>query len=238
MVPVVNERRAVDLEKTISSINNLEVLPDVVIHTGDIVHNGSDEEYLVASSLLKKLKPPLFVVPGNRDVRFNLRKAFPTEFYDKLDDRFVQYVIECFPVRILMLDTVNLGGNKGEFCLERINNLKMITEKKSSKPTFVFMHHPPFETLKCPDPFQFQDNENMLRLRIELSRVKNLKYIFCGHVHRFESGCVETIPVSCVPSIATDLRWGKYSFHQKDRPLYQLHKFHSDHGVLSQTKLV
>ena len=43
--------------------------PDVVIHGGDIAHDGKLEEYRAAHDILKTLEAPLFVMPGNKDKR-------------------------------------------------------------------------------------------------------------------------------------------------------------------------
>ena len=37
-----------DFERTIADINSLDPRPDVIVHTGDIVHNGRPDEYAEA----------------------------------------------------------------------------------------------------------------------------------------------------------------------------------------------
>jgi hypothetical protein len=38
-----------DLELMIADINGLDPIPDVIVHTGDIVHNGDPQEYALAT---------------------------------------------------------------------------------------------------------------------------------------------------------------------------------------------
>ena len=44
------DEKLVALEKCIEAINNLDTLPDVVIHTGDLSDNGSSAELLLAKN--------------------------------------------------------------------------------------------------------------------------------------------------------------------------------------------
>jgi hypothetical protein len=41
-----------------------------------------------------------------------------------------------------------------------------------------------------------------------------------------------------VPSVAVDLRYGEYSPGMTDQPVYQVHRFESDQGFVSETRLV
>jgi 3',5'-cyclic AMP phosphodiesterase CpdA len=45
------DRRAADLARTLADINALDPAPDVIIHTGDVVHGGRREDYAAAASL-------------------------------------------------------------------------------------------------------------------------------------------------------------------------------------------
>ena len=42
------DQRIRDFERTIADINALDPAPDVIVHTGDIVHNGRQDEYAQA----------------------------------------------------------------------------------------------------------------------------------------------------------------------------------------------
>ena len=67
------ERRLRDFASTIADINALDPPPDVIVHSGDIVHNGREDEYAQAVELLAKAQAPVYVLPGNKDDRANLR---------------------------------------------------------------------------------------------------------------------------------------------------------------------
>ena len=50
------ERRMRDFAPTIADINALDPPADVIVHTGDIVHNGRQDEYAQARALLADRK--------------------------------------------------------------------------------------------------------------------------------------------------------------------------------------
>jgi Icc protein len=70
------DRRTRDFALTIADINALDPAPDLIVHTGDIVHNGRRDEYAQAVALLAKARAPAYVLPGNKDDRANLRAVF------------------------------------------------------------------------------------------------------------------------------------------------------------------
>ena len=45
-------------------INSLDPAPDVIVHTGDIVHNGLQDEYAQAASILAKASAPAMTSTG------------------------------------------------------------------------------------------------------------------------------------------------------------------------------
>jgi 3',5'-cyclic AMP phosphodiesterase CpdA len=233
-----SDRRMRDFERTIADIDALEMRPDVIVHTGDVVHNGRDEEYAEAAALLATAKSSVYVLAGNRDDRRTLRKAFSGNDYINDNSEFIEYAIDDFPVRLIMLDTLSLQSNKGDFCQKRMENLQHLASWESSKPVAVFTHHPPFEATECPEPLQFETRESMLRLRNALQKIDSVAAIFCGHVHRFDMGDVEGTRAVAMPSIATSLRKGEYPEGMKTQPVYQLHRFDPVWGFTTETRIV
>ena len=72
-------QRARCLSRCISDINLQQ--PDIVIFTGDTVQHGTPEEYNHLRRLLAPLKSPLYLVPGNRDNKPEIRAAFKDQSY-------------------------------------------------------------------------------------------------------------------------------------------------------------
>src|SRR6516164_4143570 len=66
-----------------------------------------DAEYSNLNHLLRRLESfPVFVIPGNHDRRGNLREALKHLTGVVSDPHYVQYTVDDFPVRLVMLDTL------------------------------------------------------------------------------------------------------------------------------------
>jgi 3',5'-cyclic AMP phosphodiesterase CpdA len=232
------DRRMRDFELTIADINALDPAPDVIVHTGDIVHNGRQDEYARAVAILAKAHAPVYVLAGNKDDRANLRSAFAVGGYFAPDSGFIDYAVEDYPVRLIALDTLSSGSNKGDFCPERVRRLIELIDAETTKPIAVFAHHPPFAVPVGPDPLNIETPEMMSRLREALQHSGRVVAVFSGHVHRAAEGRVGNIPASVMPCIATVLRKGEYPAHMKMRPVYHVHRFDPDCGFVTETRIV
>lgn len=232
------ERRRRDLERTIADINELDPLPDIIVHTGDITQHGAPEEYRIVEGTLRKARAPFVLVPGNKDNKTNLRAAFSTYGFFPEAGEFLQYSIERFPVRIFAVDTVTPGFNKGDYCIVRAKHLIAMAEADPTRPIAAFTHHPPFVVLVGPDRLHYRNLGAMSRLDDALRHSGRIAGIFSGHVHRSTRGYVGDIPASVVQCIATPLRKGEYPEYMKTRPVYHVHRFDPEFGFSTQTRIV
>ena len=231
-------RRLSDFERTIVDINALDPAPDVIFHTGDVVHNGRADEYVETVRILDNAQAPVYVIPGNKDDRTNLRAAFAPHGYLKPGSDFVEYAVEDYPVRLIAVDTKSLKSNKGDFCPERARHLIGQIDDETTKPIAVFAHHPPFQVPVGPDPLNFETPEMLERLRRALQHSQRVVGVFSGHVHRPAEGYVGHIPAIVVPCIATPLRKGEYPPHVKNCPIYYVHRFDPAWGFTTETRIV
>ncbi len=232
------DQRIRDFESTIADINALDPAPDVIVHTGDIVHNGRQDEYAQAAAILAKASAPVYVLAGNKDDRAKLRAAFAARGYLSTDSEFVDYAIEDYPVRLIAVDTLSSTSNKGDFDPERFRRLTDLSDAGTGKPIAVFAHHPPFEVKVGPNPINFEEPEAMTRLQLALQHSGRVVVVFSGPVHRAAEGHVGSIPAIVVPCIATTLRKGEYPAHMKHRPVYYLHRFDPDGGFTTEARVV
>ena len=143
-----------------------------------------------------------------------------------------------FGIRLIALDTLSSGSNKGDFCPERVRRLIELIDAETTKPIAVFTHHPPFEVTVGPDRLHFETTEMVSRLRQALQHSGRVVAVFSGHVHRAAAGYVGSIPATVVQCIATTLRKGEYPPHMKIRPVYQVHRFDPVWGFATETRIV
>ena len=182
----VNEtvlRTSHHLARAVAHLCGPALRPDCVLLTGDLVEHGRADEYARLRELLAPLPMPVFVVPGNHDDRAVLTAAFADHTYLPRDGGFVQYAIDHLgPVRLIGLDTLVPGRPSGALCAERLAWLDARLREQPTRPTLLFMHHPPFRTgLAAMDEMGLAGADDLAAL---LARHPQVERIACGHQHR------------------------------------------------------
>ena len=232
------EVRRRDLERAIADINQLDPVPDAIVHTGDIAQHGRPQEYRAVEAALAQARMPFYLVAGNKDDRAKLRAAFSAYGFFPAASPFLQYAVEAHPVRIVVLDTIATDSNKGDFCADRVRHLIGMIDGGDTRPIAVFTHHPPFEVTVGPERLHYKDEEAMARLATALQHSGRVAGIFSGHVHRSTTGFAGRVPASVGHCLATPLRKGPYPAQMQTQPVYHLHRFAPDGSFSTETRIV
>lgn len=229
------ELRADCLRRCVADINRQR--PDAVVFTGDTVQHGREDEYARLRDLLEPLAPPLYFVPGNRDDRQLLHRAFVHFDYLPRDGEFLHYAIDSDELRLVALDSTLRGERKGRFCEARQAWLDQALGAALHRPTVLFIHHPPFDV---GDHYigGYRRPEEAAALAAIVGRHPQVAALFCGHVHW---------PVACgwagtqariMPSVAVDLRNGIDEDDARGRPVYFLHEVSKNGEIASYPRMV
>ena len=118
--------------------------PDLLLVTGDIANDGDDaQSYQRYREALADLAFPVFPLMGNHDSRAPFLELFPEV---PNVEGFIQYAIEDWPLRILVLDTLEVGRHGGGFCEIRAEWLRERLDEAPDRPTLIALHHPPIAT--------------------------------------------------------------------------------------------
>lgn len=227
--------RAECLSRCISDINLQQ--PDIVIFTGDTVQHGKPEEYVHLRKLLAPLKPPLYLVPGNRDNKLALRAAFKDQSYMPMEGPFLHYTIDGYPLRLIAIDSTEPEERKGVFCSARQRWLETTLHEQPSCPTILFIHHPPFDVedhytggYRCP--------EEAVALTELVNRHSQVERLLCGHVHcLFECDWAGS-RASTMPSIAMDVSRHMDDIVPQQHPTYVLHRLSGTSTLTSEIRVV
>jgi len=190
------------LERCVRKILALPRQPDAVIATGDLADNATAREYGLLGEILAPLDMPLFLAVGNHDDRQALRAAFPRHTYLAGEDGFVQYVVDDFDVRVVVLDTLQPGRPGGRLCEQRLRWLDR-TLAQSDRPTIVAQHHPPFAT-----GLTFMDRMSLTDPAAEaavISKYAHVERVIAGHHHRTAQARFAGTVASICPSTAHQL---------------------------------
>lgn len=226
------------VEKAIAHIAALN--PNILVITGDLVHNVQPAEYQRLKSILAPLTMPVYLIPGNHDSRDLIRQIFTDHTYLP-SSGYLQYVVEADPLRLIMLDTNVPGEGRGELDDERLGWLNRQLSDRSRKPTLIFMHHPPFTTgIDMMDGYSLSGLSN---LKTIIKRYDCIERIGCGHVHRpmqkrWAGTLAYTVP-SPVHQVSLDLAsTAEDATFVMEPPAYQLHLWNQDTGLVSHMQYI
>jgi len=228
--------RTKELEAFVAHINAMDKKPDLVLHTGDITHDGKPESYEIVRSVMSELNIPVHFALGNRDAGENLVAGLKDLGGAELVDGFLIYDIDGFPVRLIAMDTQNRESNIGTTCSVRLGVLDEMLKEQPNTPTALFMHHPPFLVPTSKYPFQFDDQVLADAFLNLVAQHKQIVQLLCGHMHRDFSVQLDTCYASCTPSLPSDNRLGDFAPEFNGHPLFQLHRWNPD-AVRFETSL-
>jgi 3',5'-cyclic AMP phosphodiesterase CpdA len=223
-----------ELRRCVEALNELRPQPDLVVATGDLVDRGKVKEYRRLRSILRKLEPPVYVIPGNHDDRDGLREAFSDHAY--LPRRGpLCYVVETRPVRLVALDTTRGRKPGGELDARRLAWLEGVLACEPATPTLIAMHHPPFDLGIAPiDAKPLRGREAFERI---VARHPQVVRIVCGHVHCAVEKPFGGTVASTAPSTSQQLAFSKSpdGLHALylEAPAFALHRWDGQELVTS-----
>ncbi len=157
--------------------NLLEILKtDVkfIIQLGDILEDSSPEQYNYIQNLLKNLKIPIYLVPGNHDL-----KGDPNgEKFQEFTGKPLYYYFDYENARFIILN--NSSGRIGE---KQMEWLISILEDTKAKYKFVFMHQP----VISPSFFFLFHKADLIESKklMEVFEKYQVNYVFSGHIHMY-----------------------------------------------------
>jgi Icc protein len=228
-------------ERAFRAVSRLSPRPDVVVITGDLTESGLDTEYANVAWLLRKWLPmPVFVIPGNHDQRAPFRQALQHLPGVTTNPHYVQYAVEDYAVRLVMLDTLVAGAAHGELGAEQLEFLDRTLAAAPDKPTIVAMHHPPFVCgIAHMDRINLRTTQEFTAV---IARHRQVERIICGHHHRPVVARVAHAIASIAPSVAHQVELsldphdpGAFIF---EPPAFHLHRWTPTDGIVTHTAYV
>jgi len=228
---------AENLARCVEHINNLTMMPDLVLITGDLTNDFGRNEADCAAAILKKFECPYYLVPGNHDDREVLWNVFGGKACPTRTTGFINYVINTDDLRIIGLDSLFDGRSGGQFCQSRAAWLRRALAAGGDQPTLLFMHHPP---LKCGVRETDEDGfEGAQLLGDIVENHPNIQRILCGHIHlpthsRWRGTIVTTAP-SMGMQLDLDLTQANPSQFLLSNPAYLLHHWTAEKALITHT---
>ncbi len=174
---------------------------DAIILSGDVSDDGSLESYACFKEIMHGFNLPVYVVPGNHDLRENMRKSFIDEGYIPKEGR-LNWCRNIGDIHLIGLDSLKEGFGEGELDSETLFFLRNTLNRIGNSPVILMLHHPPFNS-----GIKFMDK---IGLKTGLDEFKNIvkaypgsMRIVCGHIHSIMISTVEKKTVISAPSPAS-----------------------------------
>jgi 3',5'-cyclic AMP phosphodiesterase CpdA len=191
---------AENLAKVVAHINGQK--PDIVLVSGDIANEGRLDEVVRAAEILAMLDAPFYITPGNHDDREALREGFPAAALPAREVGHLSYALDFPHLRILALDSSDPDVSNGRICPKRAAWLAAELAA-SSKPTVIFMHHPPIKF--AVDETDKPPLEGADLLAEVVAQHSHIERILCGHIHLFAQALWQGCLVCAAPSMGMRL---------------------------------
>lgn len=195
---------AAGLRAAVATINDLDLQPDVVLGTGDLVNDGTAAQYDHLVELLAPLQAPFVPLPGNHDDRAELRLRYPDLLPPGDRGDPIDSVIDDHAVRLVVLDTTIPGRHDGTLSTAQLAWLDQQLHAAPEQPTIVVQHHPPVSTgvgrMDADCGFDAGAGEAEV-----IGRHPQVEAIVCGHLHRsIQRRYAGSVLIVC-PSTASQL---------------------------------
>jgi len=212
------------LERAVAHVRRQPRQPDAIVVTGDLVDRATPVEYGFLWELLQPLDRPIFLLPGNHDDRATMQRCFPAQTHLRGEGGFVQYAVDDFALRLVVVDTIVLREPHGELCAQRLDWLDR-TLAASHRPTVVAQHHPPFVTGMTE-----MDKQGLLDPSGEeavIGRYGHVERVIAGHFHRpiqaRFGGTLASVCPSTAQQLVMNLEPGAQIGITYEPPGYQMH---------------
>ncbi|WP_456404928.1 3',5'-cyclic-AMP phosphodiesterase [Thiolapillus sp.] len=178
------------LQRVLSSALS-QVAPDLILVTGDLVHDGSKEGYRNLAKTLTQTHRPAAVIPGNHDNALRMQNVLGKQHIPTGGK------IDLGNWRLILLNSQVPGQEHGH--LSR-NELDLLDDALQNAPPniLVCLHHQP-----VPIGSEWLDNIGLDNGQELLSRIQGnraVKGIVWGHVHQAWEGELDHMKLIATPS--------------------------------------
>lgn len=185
------------VDALIRAINALPYPVDFVLHTGDIMTDPeAAEEYLIAIEMLRKIRYPVYYIPGNHDRPQHVRRMLMQHDTAALSS---DYEFEVKGVQFVCLDSSKQDEHYGYLTPQQLAWLDAICKTDDPRPLVVALHHHPLP-LSVPwlDPIVLRNGEDMHQTLLQARQ--RLRGVFYGHIHEHIVTVRDNISYYSVPS--------------------------------------
>lgn len=152
---------------------------ELVLATGDLVQDNSEEGYLRFCHHINKLNKKVFWIPGNHD--------FQPKMFEILNESQgnicpLKHLLLGDFWQVIMLDSQVFGVSYGELSQYQLDFLNAKLEEYPDRYTLITLHH---HIISTNSAWLDQHNlRNIQEFKQIVTKFPNVKGILCGHIHQ------------------------------------------------------
>lgn len=178
--------------------------PDLLLATGDLVHDASEAGYKRLLGRLKLSGVPTYCLPGNHDLPQKMKQVLNQENVHTLPS------VQAEDWSLIFLDSTILGEEGGNLDKQQMELLRLLLEAHSEKHTLICMHHHPLPVgSRWMDTMVLRNPDAFFQL---LEQHPQVKAVLCGHIHQLYEGEYKGIRLMGTPSTCVQFIPGRDDF--------------------------
>ena len=149
---------------------------DLILATGDLVHDASPEGYQVAADMFSGVGCPVYCIPGNHDIpkvmeKHVVRGKVSTPFAARHGNWL-----------LVMMNSILLKSEGGHFTLDELKRLRQVLNENRDAHVMICMHHQPVPVGSAwMDSMQVDNAGKFFQV---IDKFDNIRCLLWGHVHQ------------------------------------------------------
>ncbi len=216
------------LEQVVAAVTATPDQPDVMVATGDLVHDGSPEGYSRLAGILNRLDCRRAALPGNHDNPATMNAILPTQGIQ------VGGAMTIGNWCLVFLDSHYNGDSKGYLHHAELERLDALLEKESRHLLLFVHHHPLAVGTPWLDRIGLVNGGVLLELARNNSKVKGIVW---GHIHHAWEGRLDHLQLFGTPSTCVQFTPGTKKFElAMEPPGWRRLVLHPDGAITSEVK--
>lgn len=209
------------LEAVINEATAAKTPVDIIIATGDLVHDSSAEGYQRLAEKLNRFGVPVFCLAGNHDESATLKRNIGKDHL-----KFTTHTRRG-GWQLIFLDSTTPGSEKGHLDNKVLATLDSLLASEPGLHTLICLHHQPVKIGSAWLDRMAVDNPQPFFSIID--RYPQVRGIVWGHVHQDFDQMRGNVRLLASPSTCIQFKPGSRTFSAEDiAPGYRWLKLHPD----------
>ncbi|WP_125568648.1 metallophosphoesterase family protein [Companilactobacillus insicii] len=200
----------IKLQNVFQDVELMPERPDMVVISGDLVHEGVEFDYAKLRDIIdyqsKRLHVPIYVILGNHD----RTDAFYRGYLGDEPKEKYYYSIATGLCDIYFLDSTYGNIEQGYISQDQLDWLDNSLKSSDKKMSLIFMHHPIDGPAVTHMRYSILQNGDKL---LDIVRDSNVEAIFSGHIHFTTEFNRENILCSTADSSAYHINCDNHNNH-------------------------